>query len=202
MSMPGPPHSEPPRWPGHTSVSGGEREQLLVQRRNMSRAPSSFSTARSGRAMSPTNRVSPVSTAQGSSPRAVSISANAVCSGRCPGVWRAAHPQRAQLELDSRRRTVVLVVGARGLWTWMVAPVGGGQPAVAGDVIGVVVGLEHMVDVHAQVAGQLQVLVDLEARVHHGGDACIAVADEIGGAAQVVVRDLPEDHGAGSCQGD
>ena len=55
----------------------------------MPRAPSRFSTARSGRAMSPTNSESPVSTAHGSAPRAVSISANAVCSGRCPGVCTA-----------------------------------------------------------------------------------------------------------------
>ena len=53
------------------------------------RAPSSFSTARSGRAMSPTNRLSPVSTAHGSPPRSVSKSANAVCSGRWPGVCSA-----------------------------------------------------------------------------------------------------------------
>ena len=31
MSMPGPPQSEPPRWPGQTSVSGAQREQPLVQ---------------------------------------------------------------------------------------------------------------------------------------------------------------------------
>ena len=54
--------------------------------RKIARAPSSLSTARSGRAMSPTNSVSPVRMAHGSGPRAVSISAKAVCSGRCPGV--------------------------------------------------------------------------------------------------------------------
>ena len=89
MSMPGPPHSEPPRWPGHTSHSPGSASSLSRSEPKMPCAPSSLSTARSGRAMSPTNSVSPVSTAHGSGPRAVSISANAVCSGRWPGVCSA-----------------------------------------------------------------------------------------------------------------
>ena len=55
----------------------------------MACAPCAFSTARSGRAMSPTNNVSPLSTAHGSGPRSLSISANAVCSGRWPGVYSA-----------------------------------------------------------------------------------------------------------------
>ena len=47
---------------------------------------------------------------------------------------------------------------------------------------------------HAQVARELEVLVDLEARVDDGGDARVLVADQVGGAAQVVVGDLAEDH--------
>ena len=31
MSMPGPPQSEPPRWPGQTSVSAGSGEQRVVE---------------------------------------------------------------------------------------------------------------------------------------------------------------------------
>ena len=89
MSIPGPPHSEPPRWAGHTSVPAGRLRSFWCSERKMLRAPSCFSTARSGRAMSPTNRLSPVSTAHGSVPRAVSTSANEVCSGRWPGVWIA-----------------------------------------------------------------------------------------------------------------
>ena len=88
-SMPGPPQSEPPRCPGQTSHVSGSGSSFSWSERKMSRAPSLLSTARSGRAMSPTKSVSPVSTAQGSSPRSVSISANAVCSGRWPGVWSA-----------------------------------------------------------------------------------------------------------------
>ena len=86
MSMPGPPHSDPPRCPGQTSVVSGSAMIFSVSDWKIPRAPSSLSTARSGRAMSPTNSVSPVSTAHGSSERSVSMSANAVCSGRWPGV--------------------------------------------------------------------------------------------------------------------
>ena len=89
MSMPGPPHIEPPRWPGQTSQSAGSLSSFSCSERKMPRAPSALSIARSGRATSLTNSVSPVSTAHGSSPRLVSISANAVCSGRCPGVCSA-----------------------------------------------------------------------------------------------------------------
>ena len=77
---------------------------------------------------------------------------------------------------------------------------GGGQPAVAGDVVGVVVGLEHVLDRDAHVARERQVLVDLEARVDDGRDARVLVADEVGGAAEVVVHDLAEDHGPSLAQ--
>ena len=69
-SMPGPPHSEPPRCPGHTSTVSGRLMSLSLSEWKMPRAPSSLSTARSGRAMSPTNSVSPLRTAHGSSDRA------------------------------------------------------------------------------------------------------------------------------------
>ena len=82
MSIPGPPHIEPPRWPGQISTCAGSGSSLDCSERKIPRAPSDFSIARSGRATSLTNSVSPVSTAHGSSPRRVSISANAVCSGR------------------------------------------------------------------------------------------------------------------------
>ncbi len=47
---------------------------------------------------------------------------------------------------------------------------------------------------HAHVARELEVLVDLEARVDDRGDAGLLVADQVGGAAEVVVDDLAEDH--------
>ena len=69
-----------------------------------------------------------------------------------------------------------------------------GEPAVARHVVGVVVGLEHVIDLDAEVAGVAEVLVDLEARVDDGGNAGVQVADEIGGTAEVVVHELTEDH--------
>ncbi len=68
------------------------------------------------------------------------------------------------------------------------------EAAMAGDVIGVVVGLEDVGDAHVQVARQLEVLLDLEARVDDGRDAGLVVADEVRGAAEVVVNYLSKDH--------
>ena len=157
------------------------------------RAPSSLSTARSGRAMSPTNSVSPVSTAHGSSPRAVSISANAVCSGRWPGVCSA----RTRTRPSSSSQP-----SSNGSWSIVRPRVAvdvdrragrRGEPAVAGDVVGVVVRLEDVLDRHAHVARQLQVLVDLELRVDDRREAGVLVADQVRGAAEVVVGELAED---------
>ena len=66
----------------------GQRQQALVHRAEDRPRPAR-STARSVRATSPTNRLSPLSTAHGSGLRAVSISRKAVCSGRWPGVCSA-----------------------------------------------------------------------------------------------------------------
>ena len=65
---------------------------------------------------------------------------------------------------------------------------------MTGDVVGVVVGLEDVVDAHAEIARELEVLVDLEARIDHGRRAGRVVADEVRRAAEIVVRDLAEDH--------
>jgi hypothetical protein len=59
---------------------------------------------------------------------------------------------------------------------WMVAPVAA------------------VLDVHARVAGEVQVLVDVEPGVDDGGDARALIADHVRGAAEVVVRDLAEQH--------
>ncbi len=70
----------------------------------------------------------------------------------------------------------------------------GDQPPVPGDVVGVVVRLQHVLDADAAVAGELEVLVDLEARIDDRGDAGALVTDQVGGAAEVVVGDLLEEH--------
>ena len=69
-----------------------------------------------------------------------------------------------------------------------------GEATVTGDVVGVVVCLEHVIDAHAEIARELEVVVDLEPWVDHGRRTGGVVADEVRGAAEVVVRDLAEDH--------
>ena len=69
-----------------------------------------------------------------------------------------------------------------------------GEAAVAGDVVGVVVGLQHVLDPHPVQAAEVQVGVDVPLRVDHRGDAGCGVADQVGGAAEVLVDDLAEEH--------
>ena len=88
----------------------------------------------------------------------------------------------------------MLVLGVRKPMDVDRGPGRGREAAVTGDVVGVVVGLEHVVDAHAEVAGELEVVVDLEPRVDHGRRARRVVADEVRGAAEIVVRDLAEYH--------
>ena len=121
--------------------------------------------------MSPTNSESPLSTAHGSSPRARSISANAVCSGRWPGVCSARSDDVAERQLPAVVERLVLVVG-RGEAVDVDRRAGGErQPAVARDVVGVVVGLEDVLDAHAHVPCEVEVHVDLEARIDDRRDA-------------------------------
>ena len=68
------------------------------------------------------------------------------------------------------------------------------EPTVPRDVIGVVMGLEHMSEPDAQVAGGLQVPGDIEAGVDDRGDARLLVPHEVGSAAKVVLHELAEDH--------
>ena len=144
--------------------------------------------------MSPTN--SAVAGEHG--PRLVaaaeSTSANAVCSGRWPGVWSARTRHGAERELPAVVERLVVVLG-RGVAVDVDRRAGGRrEPAVARDVVGVVVRLEDVLDAHAEVARQPQVLVDVELRVDHGRDARVLVADQVARAAEVVVDELAEDH--------
>ena len=146
MSIPGPPHSEPPRCPGQTSHVAGSVEQRSCSEWKIPRAPSSLSTARSGRAMSPTNSVSPVSTAHGSgAARGVDERERGVL-GAVAGRVQRAHAQRAELELPAVVERLVLVVGLGDAVDVDRRAGRRGQPAVAGDVVGVVVGLEDVLD--------------------------------------------------------
>ena len=84
MSIAGPPHSDPPRCPGHTSVSGARLRIRSCSERKICWAPSSRCREVGPGHVVDEQRVA-VDRAHGSSPRAVSTSADAVCSGRSPG---------------------------------------------------------------------------------------------------------------------
>ncbi len=66
---------------------------------------------------------------------------------------------------------------------------------MSGDVVGVVVGLEHVADPHPVQARQAPVGLDVPLRVDDHGDAGFAVGDQVGGAAEVLVDDLAKEHG-------
>ena len=197
MSIPGPPHIDPPRWPGQTSVSGGSASRRSCSERKMPRAPSSLSTARSGRAMSPTNSVSPVSTAHGSAPRCgVDERERGVLwavARACASRGRVTQPSSSSQPSSNGSCVVVGLRASR--WTWIVAPVAAASrpwPETWSAWLWVSSTCSMRT---AHVAREREVLVDLEARVDDRRDARVLVADQVGRAAEVVVGDLAEDHG-------
>ena len=71
------------------------------------------------------------------------------------------------------------------------------EAPVAREVVGVRVRLEHPLDPHAGCRRRLQVLLDPEGRVDDDGDSRFGVADQVRGAPEVVVHELPkEQHGS------
>ena len=68
------------------------------------------------------------------------------------------------------------------------------KPAMAGEVIGVRVRLEHSRDPHAAALGLLEVGLDGVRRVDEHGLACFLVTDQIGRAAEVVIHELAKEH--------
>ena len=66
------------------------------------------------------------------------------------------------------------------------------EPALPGDVIGVVVRLEHVRDREAVLLGEPQVVLDVPLRVDHGRLA--AVRDDVRSTAEILVQNLPEEH--------
>jgi hypothetical protein len=116
--------------------------------------------------------------------------------GPVAGRVQRAHGHVAERELPAVVERLVLVLG-RGEPVDVDRRAGrDGEPAVPGDVVGVVVGLEDVLDPHAHVARQRQVLLDVELGVDDGRDVRVLVADQVRRAAKVVVRDLAEDHAA------
>ena len=71
----------------------------------------------------------------------------------------------AQLQRPAVGERLVLVLGLGQLADVDRRPGRAGEAAVAGDVVGVVVGLQHVLDPHPVQAGQVQVGVDVPLRV-------------------------------------
>ncbi len=69
-----------------------------------------------------------------------------------------------------------------------------GEPSVPGNVVGVVVGLEHVLDSNPVQSGKVEVWLDVPLRVDDRGDPLADVAHQVGSAAEVLVNDLPEEH--------
>ena len=67
---------------------------------------------------------------------------------------------------------------------------------MAGDMIGVRVRLERADDPHAVALALVEVLLDREGGIDDDRVARLLVADQVRSAAEIVVDELPEDHGA------
>ena len=73
------------------------------------------------------------------------------------------------------------------------------EAAVPRDVVGVGVRLEHALDPHARLGGGLEDGVDQQGRVDDHRHTSLRVADQVTGAAQIVVHELPtEQHECGA----
>ena len=69
------------------------------------------------------------------------------------------------------------------------------QTPVSRDVVGVRVRLERARDLHALLLGRCEVLLDRVGGIDDNRLLRLLIADEIRRAAEIVVDELPEDHG-------
>ena len=94
-------------------------------------------------------------------------------------------------------REVVLVRILRARGAVRDGPGRGGEAHAAAEVVGVVVSVDHVGDPQPLLAGDVEVDVDVEPRVH---DHCLAgVADDVGRTSEVLVEHLSEVHGEPPC---
>jgi hypothetical protein len=68
------------------------------------------------------------------------------------------------------------------------------EPTVSGDVVGMGVRLQHADDADPVVGGGREVRLDRVGGIDHDGFARLLVADEVGGATQVLVYELAKQH--------
>ncbi len=184
-----PPHSDPATWPGYTSTPSPSALSFASEWKR-SWAPSRAATARSGRAASPTKSESPVSAMRSST-------TNAQCSGRCPGVCSTRIRVGSDLEHLAVGQRLERIGGLRDRVDRHRNAVLQREAPVAREMIGMGVRLQHALDPHACLLRGLQVLLDPERRIDDDRDTRIRVADQVRGAPEVVVHELPkEQHGS------
>ena len=186
--------SEPPRWPGQTSTSSGSAMQPLVQRaEDPGRA-----LARLDREVGAGDVADEQRVAGQDGPGIAAAIGVAEQEGGVLGPV-AGRVHRLDLDVAEAKRPAVGERLVRVLGVGELVDVDGrarrpGEPAVSRDVVGVVVGLEHVLDPDAVQPAEPQVGLDDPLRVDHRGDARAGVADQVGGAAQVLVQDLAKEH--------
>jgi hypothetical protein len=105
-----------------------------------------------------------------------------------PGCVQGADRDAPEQELPAVVEWLVLVVGLGEPVDMDRRPRRGSQPSVARDV-GVVVGLEHVLDPHAHITRERQVLLDLELRIDDGGNAGVLVLVEACDATRELHRE-------------
>ena len=136
-----------------------------------------------------------MSTSHGSSARERSTTVRHVCSGRCPGVWIARRDDVAELELGAVLERLVRVLGLGGRVDRDRDAVLERQPPVAGEMVGVRVRLDASARSGRRAARPLaSTRLDRKRRIDDRGDAGVLVADQVRGAAEVVVEELLEQH--------
>src|SRR5919204_5438099 len=101
-------------------------------------------------------------------------------------------PRLANLDRRSLLEWLVVVLGFRLARDVECRPGRRREPPVAGEVVGVVVRLEHVPDLEVVLAREVEVLLDLPLRVDDRRLA--AVGDHVRGTAEILVQHLPEEH--------
>ena len=124
----------------------------------------------------------------------VALDEEAECSGRWPGVCMTWIRERAGRHLVAVLERLVGVLDLRQAVDRDRHAVLEREAPVPGDVVGVVVRLEHADDPHACLLGRLEVGLDRVGGVDDHRLAGRLVADQVGRAAEVVVHKLLEEH--------
>ena len=115
--------------------------------------------------------------------------------GPMPGCAHSSYDDASELDLRSILQRVVREARLRRLVDPDRQSVLEGEPAVAGDVIGVGVRLEYADKLDLVLRRRVQILLDGESGIDDDRLPRLLVADEIRGAPEIVVDELSKEHG-------